>query len=162
MGALVVSCHKDGKPKGGWLLPDGKEAFKRYSLNQLMLDSGETTDRTATDEYFRLMAEDIKREKARVGGDWVVAFAIPERRDRDVFREVLGDNAIFVVLDISFDLVKERLSGRENDEVTMEFLASYHDKYEPAQIDEPKTLAFEILKGVTIEENAQKIVTLLK
>merc|ERR1712130_375578 len=139
-----------------------KEAFKRYSFNQLMLDSGETTDRSAKDDYFRLMAEDIKREKARVGGDWVVAFAIPERRDRDVFREVLGDSAIFVALHISFDLVKERLSGRENDEVTMEFLASYHDKYEPAQSDEPKTLAFEILKGVTIEESAQKIVTLLK
>ena len=139
-----------------------KEALKSFMFNMLMLQTGETTDRSAVDNYFRLMAEDIKREKARVGGDWVVAYAMPERRDRDVFREVLGDNAIFVVLDISFDLVKERLSGRENDEVAIEMLASMHDKYEPAQSDEPKTLAFEIVKGVTIEENAQKIVALLK
>ena len=138
-----------------------KEAFKSFLFNQQMRETGETTDRTATDEYYRLMAEDIKKEKARIGGDWVVAFAIPERRDRDVFREVLGDNAIFVVLDISFDLVKERLAGREKDDVVIDILASIHDKYEPAQSGEPKTLAFEILKGVTIEENAKKIVGIL-
>jgi len=138
-----------------------KEAFKSFLFNQQMRETGETTDRTATDEYYRLMAEDIKKEKARIGGDWVVAFAIPERRDRDVFREVLGDNAIFVVLDISFDLVKERLAGREKDDVVIDILASIHDKYEPAQSGEPKTLAFEILKGVTIEENAKKIVAIL-
>ena len=83
-----------------------KEAFKSYMLNQQAIETGQTTDRTPTDAYFRLMAEDIKRERARVGGDWVVAFALPLRRDRDVFREVLPD-ATFVVLDISFDLVKE-------------------------------------------------------
>ena len=138
-----------------------KEAFKGYIFNQQMLDTGETTDRSPMDHFLRLMAEDIKKERVRVGGDWVVAFAMPERRDRDVFREVLGDDAVFVVLEISLDLVKERLAGREDDQVVSEILASVHSKYRPAQSGEPKTLAFEILKGVTIDENAQKIVSLL-
>merc|ERR1711936_664352 len=133
-----------------------KEAFKSYMLNQQALETGQTTDRTPTDAYFRLMAEDIKRERARVGGDWVVAFALPLRRDRDVFREILPD-ATFVVLDISFDLVKERLSGREDDDMMMEVLASLHGNYQPAQRDEQETLPYQILKGVTVEENARNI-----
>ena len=137
-----------------------KEAFKSYMLNQQAIETGQTTDRTPTDAYFRLMAEDIKRERARVGGDWVVAFALPLRRDRDVFREVLPD-ATFVVLDISFDLVKERLSGRENDDMMMEVLASLHGNYQPAQRDEQKTLPYQIQKGVTVEENAGKILALV-
>ena len=137
-----------------------KEAFKSYMFNQQAIETGQTTDRTPTDAYFRLMAEDIKRERARVGGDWVVAFALPLRRDRDVFREVLPD-ATFVVLDISFDLVKERLSGREDNDMTIELLASLHGNYQPAQKDEQKTLPYQILKGVTVEENAGKILALV-
>merc|ERR1712032_1094586 len=110
-------------------------ALTGYATNQHLLETNQTTDRSATNYFFRLMAEDIKKERARVGGDWVVAYAMPERRDRDVFREVLGNNTIFVVLEISFDLVKKRLSGREDDDVTTEFLASYHNIYEPAQSD---------------------------
>ena len=142
-------------------MSERKEAFKDWLVNDLKLQSGETTDRLATDHFLRLLAEDIKRERSRVGGDWVVAFALPTRSDRDVFRKVLGDSVIFVVLEISFDLVKERLSGRENEEWIAEVLASRHRIHEPAQSDEPKTVAFEILKEATVEENAQKIISLI-
>ena len=74
--------------------------------------TNQTTDRSPTNHFFRLMAEDIKKERARVGGDWVVAYAMAKRSDRDIFREVLGEDLVFVVLDISLELVKERLSGR--------------------------------------------------
>ena len=87
------------------------EALSAFFVNQEALGSNATTDRSATDRYFTLMAEDIKRERARVGGDWVVSFAVKRRKDRDVFRKVLGEQLVCVVLDISLDLVKERLSG---------------------------------------------------
>ena len=35
-------------------------------------------------------------------------------------------------------------------------------KYEPAQSDEPRTVAFEIVKEATREENAQDILELIK
>merc|ERR1712038_2210846 len=103
-----------------------------------LLEKNLTTDRSPTNHFFRLMAEDIKKERARVGGDWVVAYAMAKRSDRDIFREVLGDDVIFVVLDISFDLVKERLSGRSESD---EHLTGVHYIYEPAQGDEPRTVA---------------------
>ena len=100
------------------------------------------------------MAEDILKERKRVGGDWIVAFAMSKRLDRDIFRKVLGDDLIFVVLDISLDLVTERLKGRGKGEVE---LAKEHHEYEPAQKDEPNTISFEIKKNATREENAQAV-----
>ena len=133
-------------------------AMGAYWSNQNLLEANQTTDRSPTNYFFRLMAEDIKKERARVGGDWVVAFAMAKRSDRDIFREVLGDDVIFVVLDISFELVKERLSGRGEGEVD---LAEVHYAYEPAQSDEPRTVAFEILRDATREENAQGVLDLI-
>ena len=133
-------------------------ALEDYFVNQYRLENNETSDRTPTDQYFTLMAENILKERNRVGGDWIAVYAMPKRADRDIMRKVLGDDLTFVVLDISLDLVNERLSGRGNGET---HLAKQHYKFEPAQDDEPNTIGFEIKKGVTREENAKQIYDLL-
>jgi len=70
-------------------------------------------DHSGKDRFLQLMAEDIARERMRVGGDWVVAFAVYDREDRDIFRKVLGNEVIFVLLDLDKDLMKKRLSRRK-------------------------------------------------
>ena len=111
------------------------------------------------------MAEDIKKE--RIGGNFIVANHISERCSRDIFREVL-DDAIFVVLDIPNDLLKERLKNRELDRklgcltwlqsrARMQGMVKESYNFEPAQIDEPRTVAFRITKGSTEEQNADAI-----
>ena len=44
------------------------------------------------------MAECLKYERQRIGGDWVVAQAVPSRNMRDVIRKVLGNDLIFIIL----------------------------------------------------------------
>ena len=129
-----------------------------FIKNQRMWEKDSTVDRSPTERFYRLMAEDIKKERKRVGGDWVVAFAMSRRTDRDIFREVLGEDLLFVVLDISFDLVKERLKGRGQGEDSM---ATIHWKFEPAQEDEPQTAAFEMVRGVSKEENANAVLRII-
>ena len=77
-----------------------------------------------------------------------------------MFCEVLDDNVIFVVVEISFDLMKERLSARENAEMA-EMLTAMLEIYKPAQSNEPKTVAFKVLKEATVGENAPKIIILI-
>ena len=85
-----------------------------------------------------------------------------DRRERDIFRGVVGDQqVVFVVLDISVELVKERLAGREESEDAVEGLVAVHFQYKPPESDEPRTVGFEILDGTTKEENAQRIVELI-
>ena len=71
---------------------------------------------------------------------------------------------IFVLLDISLDLVKKRLHGRElweETEEAVERLSAAHNMFKPAEGDEPRTLGFEVLDGETKEENAQEIFDLI-
>ena len=141
--------HARGMARGAWC------------HNQEMLATNLTTDRHPTDYLYQLMALDILTERARIGGDWVVSFAFADRHDRDILREVL-DNVIFVVLDISFDLVKKRLHGRELWEETEEaWPAAAHDMFKPAESGEPRTFGFEVLDGATKEENALEICNLI-
>ena len=105
------------------------------------------------------MAEDIKKERERVGGNFVVA-TYGQRGDRDIFREVL-DDVIFVVLEIQYDLVKARLRKRENDRKTADWLATEQTRFEQAQNDEPRTLSFTITKESTVEQNADAILHLI-
>ena len=92
-----------------------------------------------------------------------MSFALADRHDRDIFREVLGTDIMFVVLDISFDLVKKRLHGREfwEDEEALERLSPAHHMFKPAESDEPNTIGFEVLDEATKEENAQRICDLI-
>ena len=89
---------------------------------------------------------------------FVVAFAMSRVTDRDIFREVLGEDLLFVVLDISLDLVKERLAGRGIGE---EKMAKIHWKFQPAQEDEPKTTAFQMLRGVSKQDNADAVLRII-
>jgi len=126
--------------------------------NQRMWEKNQTEDRSPTKRFYQLMAEDIKSERKRVGGDWIVAFAMSRRSDRDIFREVLGQDLLFVVLDISFQLVKERLAGRGQGEDSM---AEIHWKFQPAQLDEPNTAAFKMLPGVSKQDNANAVLRII-
>ena len=49
------------------------------------------------------------------------------------------------MLDISYDLAKERLSGREKDKGIADWCLAQHGKFEVAQVGEPKTVGFRIL-----------------
>lgn len=133
-------------------------ALVEFLVNQEKLSANVTSDRSPTDRYYTLMAKDILKERKRVGGDWVVVFAMAKRVDRDVIRKVLGNDLTFVVLDIPLELVIERLKGRGKGE---EHLAKEHNQYEPAQEDEPNTISFEIKKEATGEQNAQAVYNLI-
>jgi len=129
-----------------------------WLINQDQLGKNQTKDTAPTDRFYQLMAEDILKERNRVGGDWIVAFALGKRREREVVRKVLGEDLLFVVLDISLDLVKKRLAGRGKGE---EELAKEHWKYEPAGENEHNTVGFKIVEKASKQENANAVLDLI-
>ena len=133
-------------------------AMLGFHKNQRIWEKNQTVDRTPTERFYKLMAKDIEKERKRVGGDWIVAFAMSRRTDRDIFREVLGEDLLFVVIDISFELVKERLAGRGIGE---EAMAEMHWKFQPAVEDEPQTVSFDMLLGVSKADNANAVLRII-
>ena len=60
-------------------------------------------------KFFFSLCEDIKTERKRLGGDMVVAFAIPDIASRDILRALLGPELVFVVLELSPELQVEQI-----------------------------------------------------
>ena len=48
--------------------------------------SGGSLDREQEKDYYAHMCRDIRRERARIGGDWVIAAATFSRQARQVIR----------------------------------------------------------------------------
>jgi len=117
-------------------------------------------DHSGKDRFLQLMAEDIARERMRVGGDWVVAFAVYDREDRDIFRKVLGNEVIFVLLDLDKDLMKKRLSRRKKGEGRR--FARLRSRFEKIRAGEKRTLSYLVPHHASEEENVEAVLELVK
>ena len=60
--------------------------------------------------FFFSLCDDIVTERRRLGGDFVVAFAIPDIASRDILRALLGPELVFVVLELSPELQAEYIT----------------------------------------------------
>ena len=74
--------------------------------------SGKEFDREIMRMYYAAMAEDIGREKKRIGGDFAVAHVILTKEIRDKMREWLGPDLIFVELEMSQEDRRARVMDR--------------------------------------------------
>eukprot|EP00092_Neocalanus_flemingeri_P009390 GFUD01010104.1.p1 GENE.GFUD01010104.1~~GFUD01010104.1.p1 ORF type:complete len:351 (+),score=105.54 GFUD01010104.1:41-1093(+) len=108
-------------------------------------------------EVFNVMCENILKERKRVGGDWVVAMAVPNRKMRDLIKEKLGSELVFVVLNLDKDLQLERLEPR------VETLGSKFNEilfameFEPVCEDEENTIDLKITRDMDLDEVVKAI-----
>lgn len=92
------------------------------------------------EEFYTLLCANIIHERERVGGDWVVAQAVPTRKLRELVRSKLGPDLVFVILELETGLQEERLKPRQGS-----FDLKYFDmKFEAAQDDEVNTINLKI------------------
>ena len=61
---------------------------------------------------YKLMAENIKVEKARIGGHWIISHAVASKTLRNEIRKILGPDLVFVILDLDEETMKKRLKSR--------------------------------------------------
>ena len=141
------------------------------AISQCMSDfqamfKGEYYDPENVIMLYSAMCEEIARERKRIGGDFVVANAVPSRAFRDHIRKYLGPDLIFVVLDMTKEDQMARLKGRHGDgegsEVFIDLLKKSHDLYEPAQKDEPNTFAILVNKDMSRDDVVEQILQLLQ
>ena len=116
---------------------------------QRMLE-GDTFDFKIVANFFSVMCKDILEEKKRIGGDWVVAHAVPTRALRDHIRGEIGPDLIFVVLNMGKEDHIQRIKKRQGyGENLIEMFLKAYDVYEPAKEDEPNTIDLSVSKDTT-------------
>ena len=111
-------------------------------------------DETMKDEeklrpIYKIMATDILRQKARLGGTFAVAHAVASRAMRDYFRSLMGPELVFIVLNMTKECQTQRMSERHGDDVGEGWWLDY-SKFQPAGVDEEKAY------NITIEEGDSK------
>ena len=113
--------------------------------------------------FYSFLCKDIEREQKRIGGDWVVSQAVASRRMRDHIRTRLGDNLIFVILDMSKEDQLSRIKARHgNAEKVVNFLSKSCDFFERGGEDEPRTINVLITKDMTRDDVVEKILSQVK
>ena len=65
------------------------------------------------DTYFDCIGDDIKKERSRVGGDWIIAGCLIKKLDRDMIKKRLGSDLMIIIINQKNSL-RDRLKERHN------------------------------------------------
>ena len=113
---------------------------------------------------YKEMADDILRQKKRLGGDFAIAHAVATRTSRDFIRNHMGNNVIFIVLNLTEQCQKARLRGRHGDQLLEEstLMTDMFKFYEAAGEDEPNAYNVTIEDGESPDDVLQNVLDLIK
>ena len=110
--------------------------------------------------FLEIMAKHVVNERQRLGGDFAVAQAIFSRTQRDLLRELMGPDLVFIVMNMTKESQMERLSKRHAGnmpEAFMNVLIKWAEMCEPAGEDEVNAYNLDITGDMTKEEVVQKV-----
>ena len=111
------------------------------------------------------MANDVLKQRKRIGGDWSIAFAVFSRKQRDIIRNILGPDVIFMVLNLTKDCTKKRLASRHGDsDVADKFttrLLEFTKFYEKAGEDEENTFNILIEEDMNADNVIDKVMDII-
>ena len=109
-------------------------------------------------------AEDIARQHQRFGGKMVIAQSVFSRQQRQLIKESLGYNVIFIILSISSELQIDRIKSRHGQVVTDEYIDSllkFGQLCEKAGEIEENAFDITVTGNISKEDLADKIVSLV-
>ena len=95
--------------------PGMKERQALYEVaNAVFSDvlAGKDHDKEEANKIYSALAEDIKREKERIGGDWAVAHVVMTKEGRDNLRKILGPQLVFILLSMPSEDRRKRILSR--------------------------------------------------
>jgi len=141
----------------------------RGEMSKKMSEDGPNFNPDMIADKFDIIAEatceDIIRQRERLGGDWATAFAVFSRKQRDIIRNVLGNDVIFFILHLTQESNRKRLVGRHGDDMAAEFnkiFDSMSKMYESAGEDEKNAFDLHITEDMTPDDVVQKVLDILE
>ena len=76
------------------------------------LMAGNEYDKVKMAAYYTAMAEDIKTQKERIGGDWAIAHVVLKKEDREAIKRCLGSQVYIVNLVMTTEERRKRVLAR--------------------------------------------------
>jgi len=126
-----------------------KEAFEEGGLDKWLMD-----EKVAP--FYKMMAEDILKQKKRLGGTFAVAHAVATRGSRDYLRKLMGPDLVFVVINMTRECQKERLKERHGESVG-DLMEKMFNLYEPAGEDEENAFNVTVDTGMSRQDVLKQV-----
>ena len=152
------------------LIGEGLEARRKSFVKVLecyaRVFRGEDYDMEDYKEFYGMLCENIKKERKRIGGDWVVAKTASKRETRDFIRSCLGPELVFVVLIMEEEERKKRIlrrsigDARVTEEILERMLAA-PKHFDPLEEDEENGVQIMVTDQMTEEDVANKILQMV-
>ena len=148
----MKSCHFQGVPKEmAETVMDASSKFDEFFNPESENDMDEMAK-----PFYKVIANDVARQKKRLGGTFAVAHAVATRKSRDYLRQLMGPDLVFVVLNLTRKCAGARLKGRHGDSVG-DGLENIHSIYQPAAEDEINAYNVDVEEGMTKDDVMQKV-----
>lgn len=114
-------------------------------------------------KFVPFLAQYIRGQRERIGGDFIVAHAVSKKKDRDQVRKEIPD-CIFINLILDRATQKKRLakrSGTDYNESLDKLFKHVTDGFQKAKRDEPNTYDLCITEDMSTEDVITKIEEIL-
>ena len=112
--------------------------------------------------FYANMAQDVATQKKRIGGDFVVAQAVPSRMFRDLVKTVVPD-CVFVTLTLTKDAQRKRITSRGDSKgVSKLYSEKLFDLFEPVGIDEKNTYNVSVTDDMSPTEVMSKVLEVVE
>ena len=142
---------------------DRLDAVKASSKDLIKFATGEDYNSENLEIFYSAMCKDIKTEKKRMGGNWVIAQAVPSKALRDHIKKQLGPELLFVVLNMKKEDQMKRIQARHGEEGKFtDMLTKLYDLYEPATEDEEQATNVFITSDMSKEDVVKKVLKTLQ
>jgi len=146
------------KPLRGQGDEERKAVMRKVQAHLGDMMQGKDYDKEALLKYYSLMAEDIGKEKKRIGGDFAIAHVLLTADIRAVVRDLLGPDLIIVVLTMSSADRRERILERHHgDEHSANVLDQFDKVMEGVRENEPNTIELRVGSTMTKDEVVAEI-----
>ena len=154
--ATVKQKPLKGVPK------DRTDAVNNGIKDFMAMIEGKDFEVEKIEEFYSAMCKDIAKERKRMGGDWVVAQAVPTKALREHIKRQLGPDLIFVVLNMTKEDQMKRILARHGEQggVT-DWLIKLYDLYEPAMEDEKNAIDVVVTSDMSRDDVVQEILKML-
>ena len=111
--------------------------------------------------FYQIIAEDIVRQKKRLGGTFAVAQAVPVRKTREILRKFVGPDLVFIVMNLSEACQAQRLKQRHGEGAAAESLTKMNAGFKPAQDDEEGAYNLLVNEGMSENDVMQRVVDII-
>ena len=126
------------------------------------LMAGQDYDKAAMAAYYTAMAQDIKTQKERIGGDWAVAHVVLKKEHREAIRQVLGSQLYIVNLVMSTEDRRKRILDRHMGDEGIGDVMDVLEKFmDPTEEGEENTIKVQVAAEMKREEVVEKILELV-